>query len=69
LHGVLPDELDQAVAFGIGLEHVDGLMKIDLAGRPQQSARLAAQLERLGQIDSDRRGEVPHAAASRHMRA
>jgi len=51
LNFVLPDRLDQAVALGIALQDIDGLVQIKLTNRKQESAgpsSLAQHLDRIG---------------------
>jgi hypothetical protein len=54
LHTILAEARNQAIAFGIDLQPVDGLMQIKLAAFPEIGARPTPQLESREHIDASR---------------
>src|SRR5258708_9159798 len=53
LHFVLPDLVDEPVLDGIGLQHVDGFVQVEFAGRPEVGTRPAAQFEDLKRVEAN----------------
>jgi len=53
LNAILPELIDEAVAFGVVLQYVHGFLQIKFPGLPERGARPAAQSKDQNRIDPD----------------